>query len=268
MEINKKELKKISVKFNRLASDAINADYREQNDILKELINYVDETDLIINYIQNLKYDIVGLDDEINEIANSYGKKRLDLGSDSGKRLYLLYNAFKYILDNEIETFYLGWNYSGGTHYQDMAKAFGNELIYKFYSIIQLYLTEISIEMGYDEDSKYKIIANGSGTQIILAEGNSVVDATQNNNFDIDILNEKLEELKQLIYTIEDVEQKDALIGNVNIISEEVKKPKRDISVLKNAFNNLKFIGNGISKLPDLVAGIAIIGKILEHLFC
>ena len=267
MEINKKELKKISKKLSTLTSNVIRAHYREQNDALLELINYVDETDLLINYIKSLKCDIEGFEDDVNNIAKSYGVKGLDLGSDSGKKLYLLYNVFKYILDKDISTYNLGWFYSGGNHYQDMAKAFGDELVYKFYSIIELYLSEISIDMGYDEDSKYKIIANGSGTQIILAEGNSVVEATQINNFDIDALNEKLEELKQLIDTIEDVEQKDALIGNVNIISEEVKKPKKDKAVLKNAYNNLKFIVNGVCKLQDLVAGVAIIGEILEHIF-
>lgn len=267
MEISKKELKKISKKFNKLVSNVINAHFEEQNDALKELIIYIEETELILNYIHSLEFEIVGLEDDIEEIVNSHGLQGLDLGSDSRKKLYLLYTTFKYIIDKDISTTYFGRYYSRGKKYQDMAKAFGDYLVYPFYSIIEDYLSDIAIDMGYDEDSKYKIIANGSGTQIILAEGNSVVDATQNNNFDIDILNEKLEELKQLIYTIEDVEQKDALIGNVNIISEEVKKPKRDISVLKNAFNNLKFIGNGISKLPDLVAGIAIIGKMLEHLF-
>lgn len=267
MEISKKELKKISKKLRKLVSNIINAHYEEQNDALKELMNYIDETELISNYIDSVKYEIVGLEDDIEEIVKSYGRQGLDLGSDSRKKLYLLYKAFNYIIEKGIGTIYLGWFYSGGKKYQDMARAFGDKLIYPFYSVIEDYLSDLAIDMGYDEDSKYKIIANGSGAQIILAEGNSVVDATQNNNFDIDILNEKLEELKQLIDTIEDEDQKDALIGNVNIISEEVKKPKKDKAVLKNAFNNLKFIGNGISKLPDLVAGIAIIGKMLEHLF-
>lgn len=267
MEISKKELKKISKKLSKLSSSVIYAYFEEQNDALKELLIYIEKTELISNYIHSLEFEIVGLEDDIEEIVKSYGRQGLDLGSDSRKKLYLLYKAFKYIIDKDISTTYLGWYYSRGKKYQDMAKAFGDNLIYPFYSAIEDYLYDIAIDMGYDEDSKYKIISSGSGTQIILAEGNSVVEATQNNNFDIDALNEKLEEIKQLIDTIEDVEQKDALIGNVNIISEEVKKPKRDKAVLKNAFNNLKFIGNGISKLPDLVAGIAMIGKILEHIF-
>ena len=44
MEINKKELRKLSRKFRSLGSDVINADYREQIDLLKEFIDYVDKT--------------------------------------------------------------------------------------------------------------------------------------------------------------------------------------------------------------------------------
>lgn len=114
MEISKKELKKISKKLSKLSSSVIYAYFEEQNDALKELLIYIEETELISNYIHSLEFEIVGLEDDIEEIVKSYGRQGLDLGSDSRKKLYLLYKAFKYIIDKDISTTYLGWYYSRG----------------------------------------------------------------------------------------------------------------------------------------------------------
>ena len=109
MEINKKELRKISRKFRGLGSDVINADYREQIDLLREFIDYVDKTSLIKNYIESFKYDIGDLEESINNVYSSYGRQCLDLGSNTGRRLYLLYSTFKYILENNLNTINFGW---------------------------------------------------------------------------------------------------------------------------------------------------------------
>ena len=62
MEINKKELRKISRRFRTLASNVMNAYFGEQTDALIEFIDYVKGTSLIFDYVESLAYDIEGLE--------------------------------------------------------------------------------------------------------------------------------------------------------------------------------------------------------------
>ena len=79
MEINKKELRKISSRFRHLAANVMNAHFNEQLDLLEELLNYVKQTSLIYDYIQSLSYDINGLEELLDDINSSYGHQALDL---------------------------------------------------------------------------------------------------------------------------------------------------------------------------------------------
>ena len=60
MEINKKELRKISRRFRTLASNVMNAYFGEQTDALIEFIDYVKGTSLIFDYVESLAYDMRG----------------------------------------------------------------------------------------------------------------------------------------------------------------------------------------------------------------
>lgn len=184
MEISKKELRKISRKFRTLASNVMNSYYGEQNDNLEEMINYIEQTSLIKEYLQSLEYDVGDLDKRLNEVNSSYGRKYLNLGNDSDKRTYLLYRAFSGISKNKLHTYNFGWYYASSNKYQDMAKAFGYRMIYPFVSGIENYLIEISENMGYDENKAlYNINVNSSGVQVNIAEHGSTINADQENKF-------------------------------------------------------------------------------------
>ncbi|HEO7016081.1 TPA: conjugal transfer protein, partial [Streptococcus agalactiae] len=77
MEISKKELRKISRKFRTLASNVINSHYEEQNANLEEMINFVEQTSLIMEYLNSLEYNVDGLENILNEVNSSYGNKSL-----------------------------------------------------------------------------------------------------------------------------------------------------------------------------------------------
>lgn len=112
MEINKKELRKISRKFRVLASNVMNTYFKEQGDALKELINYINETPLIYDYLQSISYDITGLEENLDSINSSYGREALNLGTNTQQRVYLLYKTFEYILDKNMSTYIFGWYYT------------------------------------------------------------------------------------------------------------------------------------------------------------
>jgi hypothetical protein len=263
MEINKKELRKISRKFRGLGSDAINADYREQIDLLREFIDYVDKTTLIRNYIESFKYDIDGLEESINNVYSSYGRQCLDLGSNAGRRLYLLYSTFKYILENNLNTINFGWFYANSNKYQDMAQSFGNRMVYPFISGIEEYIKDIATDMGYDDNNKYEININSSGVQVNLASDNSSIDAIQNNYLNKNEIDEEMSKLESLLENIDDEDKRSILMGNMELIKGEVVKANPNKNLLKTSFNSLKFMIGSIATLPDFIEGINKLGSLL-----
>lgn len=263
MEINKKELRKVSRRFRKHGNNVIYAHYREQNDLLKEFIDYIDETYLIRNYIESFKYDIEGLEENIKNIYSSYGRECLDLGSNGGKRLYLLYTTFKYIIANDLETIYFGWFYANSSKYQDMAQCFGNRMVYPFISEVEEYIKDIATDMGYDDNNKYEINVNSSGVQVNLANGNSSIEAAQNNYLNTNEINDEILKLENLLEKIEDEEKRSTLKGNIELIKGEVVKAYPDRNLLKTSFNSLKLIIGSIAMLPDFIEGINKLGLLL-----
>ena len=259
MEINKKELRKLSRRFRGLGSDVINADYREQIDLLREFIDYVDKTYLIRNYIESFKYNIDDLEESINNVYSSYGSQCLDLGSNAGRRLYLLYSTFKYILN----TINFGWFYANSNKYQDMAQSFGNRMVYPFISVIEEYIKDIATDMGYDDNNKYEININSSGVQVNLASDNSYIDAMQNNYLNKNEINEEISKLESLLENIYDEDKRNILKGNMELIKEEVVKANPNKNLLKTSFNSLKFMIGSIATLPDFIEGINKLGVLL-----
>lgn len=264
MEINKKELKKISSRFRNLASYVMNAHYNEQLDLLEEFVNYVEQTSLIYDYIQSLSYDINGLEELLDTINVSYGRQALDLGSDSNKRTYLLYKTFEYIVSKKMMTYNFGWYYSGGKKYQDMAKAFGDRMVYPFVSEIEEYIKEISIDMGFDNDSKYNININSTGVQVNIAEHGGTVHAEQENSLNSEELKNAIVSVSNIIEKIDNLELKSTLEQSLDTIKNEIEEKQPKKKRLTSALTSMKFIASTVAMLPDLTSGIQMIASILE----
>ncbi|WP_024822613.1 hypothetical protein [Aminobacterium mobile] len=263
MEINKKELRKISRRFRTLASNVMNAYYAEQNDSLKELLSYINQTLLIKDYIQSLAYDIDGLDELIIDISSSYGQKALDLGSDSHKKTYLLYKTFLYIVENNIGTFNFGWYYANSKKYQDMAKAFGDRLIYPFVMEIEEYIKDISTDMGFDNDNSYNITINSAGVQVNIAEHGSTINAEQGNKINTEEIAKAIKKVEAIIEKVENEESKFILKQNLDIVKNEVQEKDPKKATLISCLNTMKFIATSIALLPDLTTGIGMIASLI-----
>lgn len=264
MEINKKRLKKVSRKFRILASSVINAYYQEQNDLLNELMTFVNNTPIIFDYIQSLQYNLDDLETTINQVYSTYGRRNLDLGVDSRKRTYLLYRVFEYIVEKNLDTYQFGWYYSSGTKYQDMAKAFGDRLIYPFVNNIEEYIKDISIDMGYDEEISHNININSSGVQLNIANHNSTINAEQTNDLDLDEINRVILEVEELINGIEDREAQAILIDNLELIKNEVKEDQPKRISLKSTVKTMSYIASSIALVPDLTSGINMLASLFK----
>ena len=264
MEISKKELRKISRKFRTLASNVINSYYTEQNAHLDEMMHYLEQTLLIKEYLKSLEYDIEGLDDLLNNISVSYGRHALNLGSDSNKRSYLLYRVFSYIIENKLPTYTFGWYYTDSNKYQDMAKEFGNRMIYPFVVEIENYIKDISTDMGYDEDnSLYNINVNGSGVQVNIAERGGRINASQENKFSIEDIITAINNVEELVNRVENEATQSMLNQNLDCIKNEIykKNPKKEL--LSNWLKNMHFIATSIALVPDLSLGIQTIASLI-----
>lgn len=263
MEINKKELRKISRRFRTLASNVMNAYFREQTDALIEFLDYIKKTSLIFDYVESLSYDVEGLESELDRINASYGSEALGLGTDSRKRTYLLYRAFDYIALKKLSTTNFGWHYAHSKNYQDMAKAFGDRLIYPFVLEIEEYIKDIATDMGFDSDSSYNITINSSGVQVNIAEHGSTVNAEQGNIINSEEFSKAMENVEDAIETLENSESKSVLKQNLEIIKNEIQEPHPKQTILTSAFNTMKFIATTVALTPDLIEGIKLLAKFI-----
>ena len=262
MKISKNELKKISRKLRKISSDVINAYYSEQNGFLNELIVYINNTQLLKNYIDSIEYDVGNLESDITEINGSYGRKTLYLGSDSKKRAFLLYKAFIIITENNYPTYNFGWYYAGGNKYQDMAKAFGDRLVYPFVSELGEYMKDIVTDMGYDESNAlYNINVNSSGVQVNIAEKNSSISASQVNNWATQEVVDKISKIEEEVSKIENQDIKENLTENLEIIKAESNKLDGKRMELKPILNNMYFLATSVAMLPDLAFDIKMLAN-------
>ena len=263
MEINKKELRKISRRFRTLASNVMNAYFGEQTDALIEFIDYVKGTSLIFDYVESLAYDIEGLESELDKIASSYGSKALELGADSRRRTYLLYRAFDYIALKKLSTTDFGRYYAHSKKYQDMAIAFGDRLIYPFVIEIEEYIKDIATDMGFDNDSSYYITINSSGVQVNIAEHGSTVNAEQGNIINKEEIFRAIKNVEDAIETIGNSESKSVLKQNLEIVKNEVQEVQPKKAILTSAFNTMKFIATTVALTPDLAEGIKLLASVI-----
>lgn len=141
MEIDKKELKKISRKFRSLGSRVINAYFAEQTSLVKMLIDYTDNTPVIKDYIDSLYLEIPSIIDEIKEVASSYGRKILSTGITPEEEVNYIYQLLSYYSKHEkCDIYMIGWGYSNTQKYQDMAKCFGDRIVFPFLNEVDSYL--------------------------------------------------------------------------------------------------------------------------------
>ena len=262
MKISKNELKKISRKLRKISSDVINAYYLEQNGFLDELIAYINNTELLKNYIDSIEYDVGNLKSNMTKINRSYGRMTLDLGSDSKKRAFLLYKAFIIIKENNYPTYNFGWYYAGGNKYQDMAKAFGDRLVYPFVSELGEYMKDIATDMGYDESNVlYNINVNSSGVQVNIAEKNSSISASQVNNWATQEVVDKISKIEEEVSKIENQDIKENLTENLEIIKAESIKPDGKKLELKPILKNMHILATTAAMLPDLAQAIKMLAN-------
>lgn len=254
------------------ASRAIEAHYLEQTNLVRMLINYMDDTEIISSYLQSLNFRMTQdeLEDEINTVANGFGKFILSLGNTQDEQTSRIYQILKQFCKERNDIYLLGWGYTRtSTKYQDMARCFGERVLLPLVNNINQYLMDIATDMGFDEEgSVYMITVNGGTPQVNIANDCGTINATQNNDgVSISEIEQLINQIKGNIDNIPDEDDKAIIESQLITIEAESKKSEpnhkvlvaaeKTIDVLAKRVPQAVVIAEGIKKLISLL-GIAV----------
>lgn len=144
--IDKKQLKIISMEFRTIANRLITCNHQTGMALLKKFMAYIDENEIISEYIKQY----VNPDDfEPVERGTCFSS----MGDTKQEEISYTYQYLKYAVEN-YHSFYHDIAFRYAREANDAVKEFCNRIVLPFVNYIEGYLTEIGIQMGYDEDKK------------------------------------------------------------------------------------------------------------------
>ena len=254
----------MSHKFNSISNRIMRVDYSEYVMVLKKFLDYVENNQIIMEYIN------LGIRDGYNaraewELVLHKDGYMFNFGPDVEEETYQIYAILRYIADNINNPAFSFRNIYGKQKWQDNVREFNDRVVLVFINNISDYLTGIGIDMGLDEN----IVWNVSGGQVNYARDNATVYATQNNGASI-------KELAELAKAITDdlselnKEDADTIIDSLDMINEELMKPEPKRKIISNGIKLLApmiSIANGIPTLANNIQNFIQLAKIyLENL--
>lgn len=242
MNLNKKELRKLSFEFNSMANRLLRSSYEEFNHTLRRFLGYIDNIELIKGYVQSCTRDNF---DIIKEINNNNVRGIIDLGNTDEEEVYTVYNTLLYIAENGFNYFTIGRRYSGKKSYNEVIKDFNDKFSYILIIHISGYLTKIGIEMGIDEEVNYMITNNGG--QVNISRETSTLNAVQNIGTKSDELINLVEEINRLLMVSEISDEQREIIGeSVESIHNQLQEANPKKGLIKTCITGLKTAVLGI----------------------
>ena len=182
MEINAKEIKKVSSMFRLLAGKAVSANWQEVTVPINNLVTYVDNTPLIGEYIKKCQ-DGLTAEDVRKRI---YDEGRVSLngitlkdGISPSVEPWFLYQVLNAVRNDQEEIIWIGHCYRSDGRAQDFVSAFGDYIVEPFAESVNAYFRLLMIDMGIDDGSVYNISVQ-TGGQVNIAKDHAVINATQN----------------------------------------------------------------------------------------
>ncbi len=254
MEINKKDLRKLSRAFRSIASRLINTHYEEADGILKMFVDFIDNNYLILSYINSIIVEDFDVAKEVNEVASSYGRAFFYTGSSVEEEIVYTYKILKYMVVQKVSIRSIGMAYRHSGNFQDMVKGFGERVILPFANHIESYLTEIAIDMGYDEETKHVITINGG--QVNIAKDQATIHAIQNNGINTGELDKLVQSIQSLLTDAIEPEIREIINDNIDVLQEELKKENPKKGFIKTAIGGLQSVYPKIAGAVELTAAI------------
>jgi hypothetical protein len=257
MELNRKELKKISHSFNSISSRMMRVPFDEYNTVLKKFLGFIESNEIIMGYLNlgmSNEYDAA---EDWERLLHEDGYL-FDFGPTVDEESYQIYSVLKYIsgVDRVEYMFYRIYNES---NYQDGVKEFNDRVVLVLIQNIEGYLTRVGIDMGLDEEAKFVVY----GGQVNVSHGSSSINATQINGINMGELNALIADIKG---NLSGMSPEDAatIKDSIEMIHEELVKPEPKKSILNNGVkliapligiaNGIPTLAGNLQKLIDFVA--------------
>jgi len=179
MEMNRKGLKKMSHSFNSISSRIMRVQYDEYGTVLKKFVDYIESNEIIMQYIcmgDTREYD-AKTDWDLVVTQQGY---MFDFGPSVEEESFQIYSILKYISEYIVTPYRSFFNIYREQTWQDNVKQFNDRVVLVLINNINDYLIGIGIDMGFDES----IVWNVNGGQVNIANGNAIINATQNNGLE------------------------------------------------------------------------------------
>lgn len=257
MKLNRKELKKIQYDFNSISSRLMQADYDDYLGILSKFLNFIDNTQIISDYVAGCGECELDVEDEVRQVASSYGRVIFSTGETEQEEVRNIVAVLRYFISKNVFVAGIALGYSTSNKYQDKIKGFNNRFVFVLIRYIESYLTKIGIDMDLDEKIVYNVtVQNG---QSIIANDNAVVTANANIGINIDELRKLIKNIK-VSSEVLSPEEKVVVNESLEVIEQEATSEKPKKSMLRTAMNSLKTIGsvaevvNAVGELSEFIS--------------
>lgn len=264
MNLNRIELRKIIYDYNCISNRLLQANFEDYNSVLKKLLNFVSNTEVISDYIKDCGDCCWDIDNIMEEVENSYGHESFVLGDSYKEEVRNIYAILNHIVEHDTVIYDgIAIGYSSSTNYQDRVKGFNERVVLVLINHIEQYLTKIGMDMGMDERITYNItVKNG---QVNIANDNSRLEATNKVSSVSDELNNLINNIRVLSEEQELTdEEKNILDCNLENISEEFKKDEPRKKFLESSASVIKAIKGTAEFGAAIIALIQFLQQIIK----
>lgn len=262
MKLNRKELRKIQYDFNSYSNRLLQADFQDYTETLGKFLKYMESTSIINEYVKDCGSCDWNLEEEVQEVKNSYRQCIFSLGDTDKEEVRNVYATLRYLVDKN-DPIYCGVaiGYSSSSKYQDKIKGFNDRFVMVLIRHVERYLTKIGIDMGINEKNVYNVtVQNG---QAIIANDNSSVTATTNVGVTANEIEQLIAAVRGKMDTLTSDEDKEAASDSLEVIEAEVISEKPKKSMIKTAIASLQAIKGTVEFGSAVAALIQFVGQML-----
>jgi len=170
IEITKKDLKKLSLKFRTIASRLLKTRWEEGISNLKRFMNFIETNLIIYDFIQKKQSTIF----DIEAIFGGYHyqhNRGYPIPTESEDEIAFTYQLLKYALEKYSDNYHgyvLLAEFYPNKKNQTSVDLFNQNVVQPFVYYIENHLTQLQIDMGEDEQAKIHIQVYGNNLGDIM----------------------------------------------------------------------------------------------------
>lgn len=225
--------------FNSISNRLLQANYNDHTGVMSKFVAFIKATPIIYDYILDCGTCNWNMDEEFQEISQSYGRLIFSLGNTNEEEVRNVFAILEYVAENDVNVCNaIAAGYTSSTKYQERVKAFNDRVVMVLIRHIESYLTKAGIDMGIDEKITYSItVSNG---QVNIASDNATITATNNGAIDLAQLDTLISNVRTAASITGD--EAEVLVDSLEVIEEQVKSDNPKKSFIKTAVAGIKTV--------------------------